>query len=60
MYTMIPSRSVSDGSTPNCANLTFPASTLAIEGLVNNGPLSQYGWIDSVCTPIRRHSQVQT
>lgn len=42
---MIPS---STGAT--CPNVTAPAP-LGVEGLVINGPWSQYGWIDS-CTDI--------
>ena len=56
MYTVIPSRTVTDGSTPNCANLTFPASTLPIQGLVTDGPLSQFGWVPSVRRRYYSHS----
>lgn len=37
-------------STPACANVTLP-HTLSIDAQVNNGPISQYGWVDQ-CTDI--------
>ncbi|EKM83616.1 hypothetical protein AGABI1DRAFT_96597 [Agaricus bisporus var. burnettii JB137-S8] len=45
VYTVIPS----NGS-PSCANVTFP-SPLDVEATVENGPLSQFGWIEQ-CTDI--------
>ncbi|KAA1468460.1 hypothetical protein DENSPDRAFT_833752 [Dentipellis sp. KUC8613] len=45
IYTVIPSNNTS------CANVTFPAGALDVEGQVDSGPLSQYGWIDQ-CTDI--------
>ncbi|KAF9475638.1 hypothetical protein BDN70DRAFT_955224 [Pholiota conissans] len=44
-YTVIPPQ-----STPTCANITYP-SPLGVSALVDNGPMSQYGWIDQ-CTDI--------
>lgn len=41
-YTVIPSP-----STPTCANVTFPPQ-LSVTAVVDNGPMSQYGWIDQV------------
>jgi hypothetical protein len=45
IYTMYPSLTNSTG----CANLTLP-SALEVDGFVENGPLSRYGWIDQVKT----------
>lgn len=36
--------------TPSCANVTLP-HTLSIDAQVDNGPISQYGWVDQ-CTDI--------
>ena len=33
--------------TPSCGNVTFP-HTLSIDAQVNNGPISQYGWVNQV------------
>ncbi|CAA7259975.1 unnamed protein product [Cyclocybe aegerita] len=44
-YTVIPPRSI-----PNCANVTFPPA-LEVQAQVENGPMSQYGWVDQ-CTDI--------
>ncbi|KAF8912950.1 hypothetical protein CPB84DRAFT_1957354 [Gymnopilus junonius] len=44
-YTVIPA-----SSTPNCANVTF-VPQLAVSAIVDNGPMSQYGWVDQ-CTDI--------
>ncbi|KAF8995772.1 hypothetical protein BDQ17DRAFT_1412071 [Cyathus striatus] len=44
-YAMIPA-----DSTPNCANITFNP-ILDVDAEVDNGPMSQYGWIDQ-CTDI--------
>jgi len=44
-YTVIPPL-----STPNCTNVTSPPP-LGVEGTVDNGLLSQFGWIDQ-CTDI--------
>ena len=41
-YTMIPSATVA-----NCANVTLPPQ-LDVEGIVDNGPISRYGWIEEV------------
>ncbi|KAF5336834.1 hypothetical protein D9611_003450 [Ephemerocybe angulata] len=47
-YTIIPSSS----STPvNCANATIP-NQLDVEGIVQDGPISRYGWIPQ-CTDIQ-------
>ena len=34
-------------STPNCSNITFPP-LLNVVAAVDNGPLSQFGWVDQV------------
>jgi hypothetical protein len=44
VYTVTPSLSSQD---PTCANVTLPPQ-LEVEGIVNNGPISQYGWIEQV------------
>ncbi|KAF8167818.1 hypothetical protein B0H34DRAFT_779421 [Crassisporium funariophilum] len=44
-YTMIPPL-----TTPTCSNVTFPP-LLDVEAIVDNGPMSQYGWVDQ-CTDI--------
>lgn len=41
-YTVIPAT-----TTPSCANVTFPP-LLSVDAQVENGPMSQYGWIDQV------------
>jgi hypothetical protein len=41
-YTVIPPL-----STPNCSNVTFPP-LLGVQATVDNGPMSQFGWIDQV------------
>ncbi|EDR07351.1 uncharacterized protein LACBIDRAFT_298423 [Laccaria bicolor S238N-H82] len=46
-YTVIANTTV---TTPTCANVTFPP-LLSIDAQVNNGPLSQVGWIDQ-CSDI--------
>ena len=45
IYTMYPSQT---SSQPSCSNLTLPTNTLGVDGFVDNGPISQYGWIDQV------------
>ncbi|TFK30733.1 hypothetical protein FA15DRAFT_27440 [Coprinopsis marcescibilis] len=42
-YTMIPANE----EFPVCTNVTLPRQ-LEVEGFVNNGPISRYGWIDQV------------
>jgi hypothetical protein len=42
VYTVYPSQNA------GCSNITVPSQSLAVEGIVDNGPLSQYGWIDQV------------
>ncbi|KAJ3549285.1 hypothetical protein NMY22_g939 [Coprinellus aureogranulatus] len=44
-YTVIPAE-----GTASCANATIP-SQLDVEGIVHNGPISRYGWIEQ-CTDI--------
>lgn len=44
-YTVIP-----PSSTPTCSNVTLP-SLLGVNATVDNGPSSQYGWVDQ-CTDI--------
>lgn len=44
VYTMYPSQT---DSNPSCANLTLPPA-LQVEGTVEDGPLSRYGWINQV------------
>ena len=34
-------------STPNCTNVTYPP-LLGVEATVDNGPMSQFGWVDQV------------
>ncbi|KAK0208419.1 hypothetical protein DFS33DRAFT_442978 [Desarmillaria ectypa] len=46
-YSMIANTS----DTPSCSNVTFPLGPLDIDAEVENGPLSQYGWIDQ-CSDI--------
>lgn len=41
-YTVIPPT-----STPTCGNVTFPPQ-LGVAAVVDNGPMSQYGWVDQV------------
>jgi hypothetical protein len=41
-YTVIPPL-----STPNCSNVTFPP-VLDVQAKVDNGQMSQFGWIDQV------------
>ncbi|KJA29306.1 hypothetical protein HYPSUDRAFT_211195 [Hypholoma sublateritium FD-334 SS-4] len=45
-YTVIPPT-----STPTCGNVTFPPQ-LGVAAVVDNGPMSQYGWVDQ-CTDIQ-------
>ncbi|KAF9786026.1 hypothetical protein BJ322DRAFT_1057487 [Thelephora terrestris] len=45
IYTVYPSQ------TTGCGNLTLPTQSLSVQGLVENGPISAYGWIDQ-CTDI--------
>jgi len=47
-YTVIPPLALS--ALANCSNVTFPG-VLDVEATHDNGPLSQYGWIDQ-CTDI--------
>ena len=47
-YTMIPSLT---SDTPSCENATYPPQ-LEVEGIVNNGPISTYGWIEQ-CSDIK-------
>ncbi|KAJ6604254.1 hypothetical protein DFH09DRAFT_1300501 [Mycena vulgaris] len=44
VYTMIANTT----ATPSCNNVTFPLGPLDVDAAVNNGPLSQYGWVDQV------------
>ena len=41
-YTVIPPSSL-----PTCANVTLPLQ-LGVQGKVDNGPISRFGWIDQV------------
>jgi hypothetical protein len=34
-------------TTPSCENITYPPQ-LEVEGIVSNGPISTYGWIEQV------------
>lgn len=43
-YTVIPNTTV---TTPTCANVTLP-NLLSIDAQVDNGPMSQVGWINQV------------
>lgn len=45
-YTMIEAENTTIAS--SCANMSFPLGPLDIEATVWNGPLSQYGWVDTV------------
>jgi len=47
-YTMYPSQL---SSQPSCSNLTTPTNTLNVEGIVADGPISRYGWVNQ-CTDI--------
>ncbi|KAH9486691.1 hypothetical protein JR316_0000756 [Psilocybe cubensis] len=53
-YTVIPS-----SSTPNCANITF-ASSLGVEAVVENGPMSQFGWVDQVAPALHPPYNITT
>lgn len=44
MYTMIANTT----ATPSCANATFPLGPLDVDAVVSDGPMSQYGWVNSV------------
>jgi hypothetical protein len=35
-------------ATSSCNNATVPLGPLDVDATVNNGPLSQYGWVDQV------------
>jgi len=48
VYTMIANTT----ATPSCANATFPLGPLDVEAVVSDGPMSQYGWVNS-CTDIQ-------
>jgi hypothetical protein len=54
IYTVYPSE------TTSCGNLSVPTQVLDVEGLVDDGPISQYGWIDQVRDqdPEPTHSQL--
>ncbi|KZT42790.1 hypothetical protein SISSUDRAFT_846883 [Sistotremastrum suecicum HHB10207 ss-3] len=43
IYTVYPANTT-DGSTPVCANMTFPTTNLNVTSLYPLGTLSQYGW----------------
>ncbi|KAF8221766.1 hypothetical protein L208DRAFT_1326161 [Tricholoma matsutake] len=47
-YTVIPASSPNQ---PSCSNVTFPLGPLDVSAVVDNGPLSQYGWVNQ-CTDI--------
>ncbi|KAJ7101016.1 hypothetical protein C8R43DRAFT_245819 [Mycena crocata] len=49
MYTMIANTT----ATPACSNVTFPLGPLDVDALTNNGPLSQYGWVDQQCSDLQ-------
>jgi len=51
IFTVIPSNSTNSTATPSCANVTFPAGALDVVGVVHDGPMSQYGWVDQ-CTDL--------
>lgn len=42
---------IEPASTPSCTNITFP-EVLDVEATVKDGPMSQFGWVDS-CTDIQ-------
>ncbi|KAK0199696.1 hypothetical protein DFS33DRAFT_1388002 [Desarmillaria ectypa] len=48
IYTMIANTTV---NTPSCSNASFPLGPLEIDAQVQDGPLSQYGWVNQ-CTDI--------
>ncbi|SJL09039.1 uncharacterized protein ARMOST_12415 [Armillaria ostoyae] len=48
IYTMIANTTT---STPSCSNASFPLGPLEIDAQVQDGPLSQYGWVNQ-CTDI--------
>lgn len=43
IYTVYPS-----SQTTGCEDLPLPAQTLDVQGVVDNGPISRFGWIDQV------------
>jgi hypothetical protein len=45
IYTVIQNTTVTN---PTCQNVTFPTA-LDVVGTVDNGPMSQYGFVDQVC-----------
>jgi len=49
VYTVIPPLNTT--AAPSCTNVTFPTGPLNVNGVVDNGPLSQFGWVDQ-CTDI--------
>jgi hypothetical protein len=42
-YTVIPPL-----NNATCPNITLPSTTLGVNGVVINGPMSRYGWINQV------------
>lgn len=48
VYTVIPSSNSTVNSAPSCQNVSFPAGALDVVGIVDNGPMSQFGWVDQV------------
>jgi len=52
IYTVYPSALTTiPTTTTGCGNFSLPSQTLGVQGVVDNGPVSQYGWIDQ-CTDI--------
>ncbi|KAI0697140.1 hypothetical protein BC835DRAFT_785906 [Cytidiella melzeri] len=52
IYTVYPQPNIT--TAPTCTNLTYPAQNqvLGVNAQVDNGPMSQFGWIDQ-CTDIQ-------
>ncbi len=48
MYTVYQAPNFTTDNPPTCRNLTYPQpnQVLGIDAQVDNGPLSQFGWVD--------------
>jgi hypothetical protein len=47
LYTMYPSQ------TSGCSNITLPTGYLGVDAIVQDGPISRYGWVPQVRGPDR-------
>ncbi|KAJ6574736.1 hypothetical protein B0H19DRAFT_610412 [Mycena capillaripes] len=52
IYTMVANTT----ATPSCNNVTFPLGPLDVDAAVNDGALSQYGWVNQVPAALTRYS----